>query len=142
MTAAVGANLQTHHIDLVVVGAHLSGLPLNGELKKLGAELVRADITAPVYRLYELAGTSPRKPGMLRVADGGSAIAVEVWRLAVPAFGEFVASVPQPLSIGSVILADGLMLKGFLVEAIAVSGAHDISEFGGWREYAQRPELV
>lgn len=134
--------MQTHHVDIVVVGAHLSGLPLNAELRDLGAELVRADETAPVYRLFELAGTRPPKPGMLRVASGGAAIHVEVWRMNVAAFGAFVASVPQPLSIGSVVLADGSLQKGFLVEPIAVAGARDVSEFGGWREYLGSLEPV
>jgi allophanate hydrolase len=123
-------------IELVVVGAHLSGLPLNAELLALGATLVRATRTAPVYRLFELPGTTPRKPGLLRTSGGdGSAIDVEVWSLRPDAFGAFVSRIPSPLGIGTLQLADGSAAKGFLVEACAVAGALDISTHGGWRRY-------
>ena len=123
-------------VALAVVGAHLSGLPLNGELTTLGARLIEAATTAPDYRLYALAGTTPPKPGLLRVERGqGQAIEVEVWALSTAAFGRFSAAVPTPLSIGTLRLADGRSVKGFLVEAAAVTGAQDISAHGGWRAY-------
>jgi allophanate hydrolase len=123
-------------IAIAVVGAHLSGMPLNGELKALGARLLEATTTAPDYRLYALSASNPAKPGLLRVAAGkGSAIAVEIWALRAEGFGRFVAAIPSPLSIGTLRLADGRAVKGFLVEADAVTGARDISGFGGWRYY-------
>ena len=123
-------------IALAVVGAHLSGMPLNHELRHHGAAFVAATATAPDYRLYALPGTNPPKPGLLRVGRGaGSAIAVEVWAMTADAFGRFTAAVPEPLSIGSLRLADGSRVKGFLVEAEAVKGARDISSFGGWRDF-------
>jgi allophanate hydrolase len=123
-------------IALAVVGAHLSGMPLNGDLRTLGARLIERGATAPHYRLYALAGTRPPKPGLLRVKNGaGAAIAVEVWALSTSAFGRFVASVPPPLSIGTLELDGGRPVKGFLVEAEAVDGARDISSFGGWRAF-------
>src|SRR5882672_102114 len=123
-------------VMLAVVGAHLSGMPLNHELRPLGSRFITAPATAPDYRLYALPGTTPPKPGLLRVAAGhGSAIALEVWAMPPDPFGRFTAAVPPPLSIGSVRLADGRWVKGFLVEAEAVNGARDISSFGGWREF-------
>ena len=123
-------------IAVAVVGAHLSGLPLNGELRALGGRLLEVAETAPDYRLYALTGTTPAKPGLLRVESGkGHPIAVEVWALSTGAFGGFAAAVPAPLSIGTVALANGWMVKGFLVEAAAVIGAQDISAYGGWRAY-------
>lgn len=122
-------------IPLVVVGAHLSGMPLNGELVALGASFVRATRTAPTYKFYALAGTVPPKPGLLRVGEGGSQIAVEIWALNPSAFGQFVSRIPAPLGIGTLQLEDGETAKGFLVEAVAINGAHDISDFGGWRNY-------
>jgi allophanate hydrolase len=123
-------------IALAVVGAHLSGMPLNGELRTLGARLIEDTKTAPDYRLHALPGTTPPKPGLLRVKKGeGSAIAVEIYALSDGAFGRFVAAVPPPLSIGTLALADGRGVKGFLVEAEAVAGARDISSFGGWRAF-------
>jgi allophanate hydrolase len=124
-------------IALAVVGAHLSGMPLNGELKAAGARFLQATTTAPDYRLFALAGTSPPKPGLLRVAAGeGAAIDVELWALSTAAFGRFVAAIAPPLSIGTLRLTGGREAKGFLVEAAATAGARDISRFGGWRAYA------
>ena len=129
-------------VALVVVGAHLSGLPLNGELRALGARLLETATTAPDYRLYALDGTSPPKPGLLRVDGGqGTSIEIEVWALSVESFGRFVAAVPPPLSIGTVKLQDGRGLKGFLLEAAAAAGARDISSFGGWRKFMAAEKL-
>jgi allophanate hydrolase len=123
-------------IAIAVVGAHLSGMALNGELQALGGRLVKAAATAPDYKLYALKGTIPPKPGMLRIEPGaGSSIEIEVWALSPAAFGAFVAAIPAPLSIGTIKLADGSGVQGFLVEAAAINGARDISQFGGWRAF-------
>jgi len=130
-------------IALAVVGAHLSGMPLNGELKAAGARFLEATTTAPDYRLFALAGTEPPKPGLLRVEPGkGGAVEVELWALSPAAFGRFVAAVPPPLSIGTLRLSDGREAKGFLVEAAATTGARDITHFGGWRAYVKEMEAV
>jgi len=122
-------------VEIAVVGAHLSGMPLNRELTELGASFSRAARTAAGYRLYALAGQSPAKPGLVRDEAGAGAIEVEVWKLAPDAFGRFVAAIPAPLCVGTVRLADGTTPKGFLVEAAAVADATDITAFGGWRRY-------
>ena len=122
---------------LAVAGAHLSGQPLNHQLTSRGATLERSMTTASSYRLFAL-GTEPPKPGVVRVASGGAALEVEVWRLAAAAFGDFVAQLPQPMAIGRVELADGSFVSGFLVESIALEGAADITAFGGWRAYLER----
>jgi allophanate hydrolase len=121
-------------IGLAVIGTHLSDQPLNHELRALGATLARACHTAPVYRLYALT-TTPPKPGLIRVAEGGAAIEAEVWWLEPAAFGTFVGRIPAPLGIGTVELEDGTSVKGFLCEPYAAAGAPDISAFGGWRAY-------
>jgi len=122
-------------IAIGVVGAHLSGMALNGELRALGARFLEAAVTAPDYKFYAL-DTKPPKPGMLRVETGqGVSIELEVWALPPAAFGQFVAEVPPPLSIGTIRLADGRGVKGFIVEAAALGDALDISSYGGWRAY-------
>jgi allophanate hydrolase len=129
-------------VGLVVVGAHLSGMPLNGELRSLGARFLSTDVTAADYRLYALSGMHPPKPGLLRVADGeGAPIEVEVWALPTEQFGRFAAEIPTPMSIGTVRLADGSDVKGFLVESEAVSGARDITSFGGWRAFVAKQKV-
>ncbi len=126
-------------IEIVAVGAHLTGLPLNRELTELGGRFVREVETTRDYRLYALPGTTPPKPGLLRVADGaGAAIQCEVWSLDAAGFGAFVAKIPPPLGVGTLRLAGGGAAKGFLVEAAAIEGAQDISGFGGWRAYLAR----
>ncbi len=125
-------------ITVAVVGAHLSGMVLNGELQALGGRLLEETVTAPDYRLYAL-DTIPPKPGMLRIGAGaGSAITLELWALSAASFGKFVAAIPPPLSIGTIRLADGRGVKGFIVEPAAVNGARDISSFGGWRAFVTK----
>ena len=126
-------------VALAVVGAHLRGQPLNWQLQEAGARFVTATQTATGYTLYALANTQPPKPGLVRVTDQqGAPIAVEVWDMPLRSFGKFVADVPAPLGIGSVQLANGLTVKGFICEPSAVSngsGALDITSFGGWLAY-------
>ncbi|CAO3358438.1 allophanate hydrolase [Azospirillum melinis] len=125
-------------VRLAVVGAHLTGQPLNHQLTGRQARLLRAARTAPGYRLYALAGTSPAKPGLVRDPDGAGGIEVEVWELTETAFGSFVAEVPPPMAIGTVTLEDGGTVKGFLCEPIALIGAEDITGHGGWRRWLAR----
>ena len=133
--AAVPAIASGEEIAIAVVGAHLSGMALNGELTELGGRLLEATATAADYKLYAL-DTTPAKPGMLRVATGtGSSIELEIWALPAAGFGKFVAAIPPPLSIGTVRLADGRGVKGFIVEPADISGARDISAFGSWRTF-------
>ncbi len=133
--AAPSPQLSGDEIAIAAVGAHLSGMALNGELTSLGGRLLEEASTAPDYKLYAL-DTTPPKPGMLRVEAGaGSSIKLELWALSAAAFGNFVAAIPPPLSIGTIRLADGRGVKGFLVEPAAVNGARDISSFGGWRAF-------
>lgn len=122
-------------IELVVVGAHLSGMPLNRELTELDAVFARAVSTTPDYRLYALPTAPVAKPGLVRDERNGVAIEAEVWRLTPEGFGRFVSNIPSPLGIGTLTLADGTNAKGFICEAFAVEGAEDVSGFGGWRAY-------
>jgi allophanate hydrolase len=123
-------------IPIVVVGAHLSGMPLNGELTGPGGRLLRTCRTAGDYRLFALPDTVPAKPGMIRQPGfDGTGIAVEVWGLPADAFGRFVARIPAPLGVGKVMLDDGTSASGFLCEAHAVASAEDISHHGGWRAF-------
>jgi allophanate hydrolase len=122
-------------IDVMVCGAHMSGLPLNKQLLERNAWKVASTRTAPIYRFYALPGGPPFRPGLVQVANQGVAIDVEVWRMPLEHFGSFVAGIPAPLGIGKVRLEDGILVSGFLCEAIATADATDISELGGWRQY-------
>jgi allophanate hydrolase len=127
---------QATTVKLAVVGAHLSGMPLNSQLTERGATLVAATETAPDYAFYALPGTVPPKPGLVRVAAGqGSRIAVEVWEMPLAHYGSFVALIPSPLGIGTLRLTDGSTVQGFVCESQALQGATNISSFGGWRAY-------
>lgn len=132
--AALPANAGDE-IPIAVVGAHLSGMALNGELKALNGRLIEATTTAPDYKLFALK-TTPPKPGMLRIEAGrGAAIELEIWSLSSSAFGKFVNAIPAPMAIGTIRLADGRSVKGFLVEPEVLGEAHDITAYGGWRKY-------
>jgi allophanate hydrolase len=114
---------------LFCIGAHMSGLALNGQLTELGGRFLRLAVTLPCYRMYAIG----ERPGLTR-ADGGGAIEGEVWALPTAAIGALLARVPAPLGFGEVLLQDGPCL-GFLAEAAGVAGAEDITSFGGWRAW-------
>lgn len=122
-------------VHLAVCEAHLSGLPLNPQLTSRGARLVATTTSAPQYRLYALPGGPIARPGMIRVAKGCEAIALEVWEFPASASGSFVAGIPAPLGIGKVTLADGRVVPGFVCEEQSTVGATDTSAFGGWKAW-------
>ncbi len=127
--------MATGQVRVAVCGAHLSGLPLNGQLTSRGGRMVAAVRSAPDYKFYALPGGPPKRPGMIRVAAGGAAIDMEVWEMPAREFGSFVAAIPGPLGIGTVRLEDGSHVQGFVCEAIAADGAEDITALGSWRRY-------
>lgn len=128
--------LSPHHIRVAVVGAHLTGMPLNFQLTTRGAVHVETTKTSQDYALYALNGTVPPKPGLARQQDGQSII-VELWDVPAARFGEFVAEIPTPLGMGNVELEDGRWVKGFICEPYGLGDAENISHFGGWRAYIQ-----
>ncbi|MFI0965705.1 allophanate hydrolase [Streptomyces sp. NPDC021080] len=131
------ARLLEPETRLAVVGAHLSGQPLNAQLLSLGARLDRTTTTAAVYRLHAL-DTSPPKPGLVHVGAGGAAVETEVWSLPADGLGRLLAALPRPMTLGGVELADGTQVPGFLCEPGALEGAPDITSYGGWRAYRSR----
>lgn len=133
--ANTASRLPSGQIRVAVCGAHLSGLPLNHQLTSRGARLVRAARSAPEYRFVALPGGPPARPGMVRVAEGGGAIHLEIWEMPATQFGSFVAGIPAPLGIGSVKLDDGSSVQGFVCEALAAEAGEDITALGDWRAY-------
>ena len=131
-TTPVGNN-QT--IDVMVCGAHLAGQPLNWQLTERGAKLKSKTTTAPVYRMYALAGGPPLRPGLVLGESNGAAIDVEVWSVPTINFGSFVAGIPAPLGIGKVTLADGSQVAGFICESYGMKDAIEITHLKGWRAY-------
>ena len=140
--AALGHTLLSPCVDLFVVGAHLSGQPLNHQLVEAGATLLRPVSTSADYRLFALE-TVPSKPGLVRVGAAGNGVPIEgeLWRVPAAGFGTFVGGVPAPMVIGKVTLSDGSSVSGFLVEPFAVEKAADISAHGGWRRYRSEQGL-
>ncbi|MEU6253045.1 allophanate hydrolase [Streptomyces sp. NPDC047043] len=131
------AELLRPETQLAVVGAHLTGQPLNPQLLALGARLDHATTTAPAYRLHALP-TEPRKPGLVYVGKGGAKIETEVWRLPTEGLGRLLATLPHPMTLGSVELSTGTRIPGFLCEPRALEDAEDITSYGGWRAYLSR----
>jgi allophanate hydrolase len=124
-------------IEIAVCGAHMDGLPLNHQLRDAGGYLVRSARTSACYKLFALPGGPPRRPGLLRVREGGASIAVEVWAIRSEAFAGLVEVVPAPLAIGKIELQDGERVSGFLCEACGLEEAVEITRFGGWRSYLE-----
>lgn len=124
-------------VKLAVVGAHLKDMPLHWQLTSREATFVGAFETAPNYRLYAMADSVPPKPALVHSTEGAP-IKVEIYELGVAEFGSFVVDVPAPLAIGTVTLADGSSVKGFVSEPRALTGAEDITDLGGWRAYIAR----
>ncbi|WP_180171403.1 allophanate hydrolase [Acinetobacter sp. YH12023] len=134
--ASVISAPSAQHFRVAVVGAHLTGMPLNFQLTTRQAVHVETTTTSADYALYALPGTVPPKPGLAR-QESGQKIIVELWDIPKARFGEFVAEIPTPLGMGNVKLADGRWVKGFICEPYGLNGAKNISEFGGWRAYIQ-----
>ena len=126
-------------IPLVVCGLHMQGMPLEYQMLDCGAVFVKKVMTAPAYRMYALPGT-PERPGLVRTEQGGSALEAELWNIPADRLGGFVAGIPAPLGFGKVELDDGTICEGFLCEAVAVSGAADITECGSFRTYLAEKE--
>ena len=122
-------------VRLAVVGAHLTGMPLNHQLTSRDSIFVERCKTASNYQLYALANATPPKPGLVKAVTAGGPIEVELWDVPLERFGSFVAEIPSPLGIGSLELEDGRVVKGFICEPIGLQGARDITAFGGWRAY-------
>lgn len=137
-TQAVRPQPVTGRVSVAVVGAHLSGQPLNTQLQERSARLIRTTRTGPGYRFYALHGTTPAKPGLIFDGEGAGGIEVEIWEMDTAAFGSFVALIPPPLGIGTLTLADGSLVKGFLCEPHAIRDATDITAYGGWRAWLDR----
>jgi allophanate hydrolase len=127
-------------INVVVCGAHMSGLPLNHQLTSRGGRLIHATQTAPHYRLFALTDFDPPRPGMVR-DETGRAIEVELWEVPTGQFGSFVDGIPAPLGIGTVTLGDGSEAKGFVCESYALENAEEVTQLGSWRRYITRKDL-
>jgi allophanate hydrolase len=132
----------SNRMMIAVVGAHLTGEPLNYQLTDRDARFVRTAKTAPSYQLFALPGTSPPKPGLIRIGAEGVSIFLEIWELPLDQFGNFLRQVPSPLTIGMIHLSDGRTVKGFLCEEAAVQDAVNISAFGGWKAYLKSQTLA
>jgi len=123
-------------IYMTVVGAHLTGQPLNWQLTERKARLVQTTRTHGDYQLYALANTTPPKPGLVYTPGfSGEGIEVEVWAMPLDTVGSFLGSIPPPLGLGTVRLADGSFVKGFLCEPAGLEGAQEITHLGGWRRF-------
>ena len=134
LAPAAAAEAGRGEMALAVVGAHMRGLPLNGELTGRGARFLRRAFTAPCYRFYALPGGPPYRPGLVRTAEGAT-IELELWALPETQVGGLLAGIPAPLGLGTVMLEDGSEVKGFLCESAGVADARDITATGSWRAF-------
>ncbi|MCH8466391.1 MAG: hypothetical protein LAT78_07480, partial [Roseinatronobacter sp.] len=125
-------------LALCMVGAHMSGLPLNSQVMDRGGRYLETVQLGPDYRLFALSGPEPQRPGLLRETGADSAIEAELWALPLHEVGRFLQSIPAPLGLGSITLSDGRVVQGFLCEAAATLDAKDITASGGWRAWCKQ----
>ncbi|KAJ0156415.1 4'-demethylrebeccamycin synthase [Fusarium oxysporum f. sp. albedinis] len=127
----------SNYIPIAVVGAHLTGFPLNKDVVTRGGRFLGVTKTSSSYRLYSLnIAAGPKKPGLKRVpTDEGAEIEVEVWNLPKTSLASFMLTITPPLAIGSIELKDGSWVKGFVCEPCGFDEAVDITSHGGWRVY-------
>jgi allophanate hydrolase len=125
-------------VPLAVFGAHLSGQPLNFQLRDRGA-VFRGEVeTTGNYRLYAL-NTTPPKPGLSGPTESGGRIVGEEWLISPVELAGFLSSLPAPMTLGAVTLSDGRTVTGFSCQPSAVESAEEITECGGWR--AAQPRI-
>jgi allophanate hydrolase len=129
------------YVTMAVCGAHMEGLPFNHQLRERGGYFIEATRTAPCYRFYALPDGPPRRPGLIRVAEDGLAVELEIWALPTEQVGSFIAGIPAPLGIGKIELESEAWVTGFICEGYAAEGAADISSYGGWRSYIKAAAL-
>lgn len=134
-TPGVSKFMDPGWINVAVCGAHMEGLPLNGQLTDRGGRLRKKTQTAPCYKLYALSGGPPFRPGLVRCGTEGRGIELEVWQLPADTLADFMKLIPWPLAIGKVLLDSGEEVSGFVCEPAGTEGAVDITDFGGWRSY-------
>jgi hypothetical protein len=115
-----------------VNGTLMRGLELNPNLLAVGGEFVAEAFTQPIYRLWSI---GDRHPAMLRVASGGAAIALELWRVPLAGLGQILLQEPPGLCVGKIQLADQRETLGVLGEPFLVEGQREITAYGGWRAY-------
>ena len=123
------------YMDIAVAGLHLSGQPLNHQLVQLGSIFKKSCFTGPFYKMFLIEDERGRKPGLVRVNENGRNFALEIWSMPKKNVGSFVALIPPPLGIGSLLLEDQSWVKGFIAEPIIISSAKDISHYSGWLDY-------
>ena len=119
-------------LKLAVNGTLMRGLALNPNLLNVGATFEREAQTAPIYRLWSI---DDRYPAMVKVREGGAAVALEVWRVPLAGLGIVLTQEPPGLAIGKVILHDGEEVLGVIGESLTVEGKKEITQYGGWRAY-------
>lgn len=124
-------------LSIILLGAHMHGLPLNRQVTELGGSFIAEVETAPIYKMIHLAEPAPHRPGLVRLGDAGSSISGEEWSFPKASLGEFLSKIQQPLGLGEIELSDGRKVHGFLCEAVASESQTDISHFGGWRSFLE-----
>lgn len=133
------SNLPNPMMQLAVNGTLMRGLELNANLLAIGAEFIRADYTAPIYRLWSI---NDRHPAMLRVQTGGRSIAVEIWAVPAAGLATLLWQEPPGLCIGKVHLQDDSLVLGVLGEPLLCEGQLEITNYGGWRQYQDQVDRL
>lgn len=125
-------NGMTATLKLAVNGTLMRGLALCQNLLNVGATFERETRTEAAYRLWTI---DDEYPAMIKVHEGGVAVAVEVWLVPLAGLGVVLSQEPPGLAIGKVSLEDGEEVLGVIGEPLTVEGKKEITQYGGWRAY-------
>ncbi len=125
-------NIMDKTLNLAVNGGLMRGFKDNQNLLDVNATFVTEAQTEPIYRLFSI---NDVHPAMMRVNEGGKAIAVEIWAVPLAGVGIILIQEPPGLCIGKVLLADGEEVLGVLGESICCESGKEITQYGGWRNY-------
>jgi allophanate hydrolase len=121
--------------SIALVGAHLSGLPLNSLVSGRGGRLLRRAQTDAGYRMMRVPGSGVARPGLIAGDGPAEGFSVEIWEVPLQTLGSLAAELTAPLHFGRLRLSDGTTVLSYLGDDTALAGAQDISEYGGWRAY-------
>ncbi len=121
--------------SIALVGAHLSGLPLNSLVSGRGGRLLRRARTDAGYRMMRVPGPGVPRPGLITGNGPADGFAIEIWEVPLQTLGALAAELGPPLRFGRLRLSDGTTVLSYLGDDVALAGAQDISEYGGWRAY-------
>ena len=129
--------MKQNNLLLAVNGTLMRGLELENNLKEVGAFFIKESKTEKAYRLYSI---NDKYPAMIKVANGGNTVDVELYAISDEGVKQVLAKEPPGLTIKEITLIDGASVLGVVGEDDIIKGQKEITSYGGWRNYIAKRE--